>query len=105
MGPLQQGSKEARSMSELKDRLESLLEALFMRILDSPSHATFGTLGAFAMRSMWAWAGFQFCQASSFLSIYVCKFFANVATGESQAATQNHYLGELGIRDQKFTTI
>ena len=69
MGPLQQGSKEARSMPELKDRLEGLLEALFMRILDSTSHATFGALGAFAMRSMRAWAGFQFCQASSFLSI------------------------------------
>ena len=39
MGPLQQGSKEARSMSELKNRLEGLLEALFMRILDSPSNA------------------------------------------------------------------
>ena len=35
MGPLQQGSKEARSMSELKDRLEGLLEALFVRILDN----------------------------------------------------------------------
>ena len=57
------------------------------------------------MRSMWAWAGFQFCQAGAFLSIYVCKFFANVAKGESQAATQNHYLGVLRIRDQKFTTI
>ena len=62
MGPLQQGSKEARSMSELKDRLEGLLEALFMRILDNPSHATFGALGAFAMRSMRAWAGFRFCK-------------------------------------------
>ena len=69
MGPLQQGSKEARSMSELKDRLESLLEALFMRILDSPSKGIFGELRAFAMRSMRAWAGFQLCQASSFLSI------------------------------------
>ena len=48
-------------MWELKDRLEGLLEALFMRILDNPAHATFGALGAFAMRSMWAWAGFQFC--------------------------------------------
>ena len=62
MGPLQQGSKEARSMSELKDRLEGLLEALFMRILDNPSHATFGALGAFAMHSMRAYTGFQFCQ-------------------------------------------
>ena len=71
MGSLQQGSKEARSMLELKDRLEGLLEALFIRILDNPSqcHGTFGALGAFAMRSMRAWAGFQFCQASSFLSI------------------------------------
>ena len=56
-------------MSELKDRLEGLLEALFMRILDSPSKGIFGELRAFAMRSMRAWAGFQFCQASSFLSI------------------------------------
>ena len=60
MGPFQQGSKEVRSMPELKDRLEGLLEALFMRILDSPSHATFGALGAFAMRSMRAWAGFRY---------------------------------------------
>ena len=42
-------------MSELKDRLEGFLEALFMRILDNPLHATFGALGAFAMRSMRAW--------------------------------------------------
>ena len=49
-------------MSELKDRLEGLLEALFMRILDSPSKGIFGELRAFAMRSMRAWAGFQLCQ-------------------------------------------
>ena len=34
-GTLRQGSKEACYMSELKDRLEGLLEALFVRILDN----------------------------------------------------------------------
>ena len=66
-------------MSELKDRLEGLLEALFMRILDSPSNATFGELGAFAMRSMPAWAGFQFCQASVFLGICASSCFGKCA--------------------------
>ena len=66
-------------MSELKDRLEGLLEALFMRILDSPSKGIFGELRAFAMRSMRAWAGFQFCQASSFLSICGSSCFGKCA--------------------------